>query len=125
MIAAFAAWHDRHDAAARALADVTVLPAHVILEAYAVLTRLPAGLAVPASVAAGALSERFAEEPLRLADSDRGALLHTLAAAGVYGGASYDALIALEAHAHGHVLLSLDRRAQETYRRLRIAFRTL
>jgi len=43
-------------------------------------------------------------------------------AAGVFGGASYDGLVALEAHAHGRVLLSLDRRAQETYRRLRIAF---
>ena len=47
MIAALAAWHEQHEMAARALADVTALPAHVALEAYSVLTRLPSGLAVP------------------------------------------------------------------------------
>jgi hypothetical protein len=48
-----------------------------------------------------------------------------LADAGVFGGASYDGLVGLETRAHGHVLISLDRRAQETYRRLGVAFRAL
>lgn len=87
------------------------------------LTRLPSGLAVPAAVAADVLGRRFGASPLRLPESDRGGLLETLAGAGVFGGASYDGLIALEAHAHQRVLVSLDQRAQQTYRRLRVPFR--
>ena len=123
MIAALSAWHEEHDAAAGAVEGVTALPAHVMLEAYSVLTRLPAGLAVPAAAAADVLGRRFGDSPLRLPDSDRGVLLKTLAGAGVVGGASYDGLVALEAQAHQSVLVSLDHRAQETYRRLRVPFR--
>jgi len=96
-----------------------------MVEAFSVLTRLPSGLAVPATVAAGVLDSRFGVGVLRLPHHDRGLLLQTLAGAGVLGGASYDGLVALEAHAHGHVLLSLDRRAQETYRRLHVAFQAI
>ncbi len=96
-----------------------------MLEAYSVLTRLPAGLAVPATAAADVLEGRFGDDVLRLPRRDRCALLKTLADAGVLGGASHDGLVALEAHAHGRVLLSLDRRAQETYRRMRVAFQAI
>jgi len=102
--------------------DVTALPAHVLLESYSVLTRLPSGLAVPAAVAADVLARRFADEPLRLPQPDHDVLIATLAGAGVFGGASYDGIVALEAHAHGRVLISIDRRAQETYHRLRVPF---
>jgi toxin FitB len=90
-----------------------------------VLTRLPSGLAVPPATAADVLGRRFDGEPLRVRDSDRGALLKTLASAGILGGASYDGLVALEARAHGHALLSLDGRAQETYRRLGVPFQVV
>jgi len=96
-----------------------------MVEAFSVLTRLPSGLAVSATVAADVLDRRFGGEVLRLPDHDRGLLLQTLAGAGVLGGASYDGLVALEAHAHRHVLLSLDVRAQETYRRLHAAFQAI
>jgi hypothetical protein len=96
-----------------------------MLEAYSVLTRLPAGLAVPATTAAAVLEARFGGAPLRLGARERRGLLTTLAAAGVFGGASYDGLVALEAHAHSHTLLSLDERAQDTYRRLGVAFREI
>ena len=122
MIAALSSWHVDHDAASRALVGVTALPVHVVLEAYAVLTRLPGGLAVPQEDAAAALRRRFDGPPLGLPDAQRGLLAETLARAGVYGGASYDGLVGLEAHAHGRVLYSLDRRAQETYRRLNVSF---
>lgn len=89
-----------------------------MLEAYSVLTRLPGGLAVPATVASEVLAERFPGEPLRLPDHERAGLPETLALAGVAGGASYDGLVALEAVAHGHDLLTLDSRAQDAYRRL-------
>lgn len=118
VIAGLSAWHEQHEPAAEALANVTALPAHVMVEAYSVLTRLPAGLAVPATIAADVLARRFSGGLLRLPDRDRGGLLGTLAAAGVLGGASYDGLVALEARAHGHDLLTMDRRAQETYQRL-------
>jgi len=82
-----------------------------------VLSRLPSELAVPAAAAVDMLGH-FAGSPLRLSDSDLGTLVETLAGAGVSGGASYDGLVALEAHAQGRALLSLDQRAQEIYRRL-------
>jgi hypothetical protein len=87
-----------------------------------VLTRLPAGLAVPANIAAEVLGERFPGKPLRLADSERAALLASLARAGVAGGASYDGVVALEAAANEQTLLTLDERAQDAYRRLGAAF---
>jgi hypothetical protein len=118
VIAALSAWHESHEAAAEALAPVRALPAHVVLEVYAVLTRLPAGLAVPAAAAARALGTRFSAAPLEL--PDRAALLRELS--GVSGGASYDGLVALEAAAHDRTLLTVDERAQVTYRRLGVAF---
>jgi predicted nucleic acid-binding protein len=122
VVAALSAWHDHHQAAAEALEHVSALPAHVFLEAYSVLTRLPGGLAVPAIVAAEVLAERFPGTPLRLPDADRAVLLRSLARAGVAGGASYDGVVALEAAAHGEAVFTLDQRAQDIYRRLGAAF---
>lgn len=99
-----------------------MLPAHVLLEAYSVLTRLPSGLAVGPAIAAETLTRRFSAPPLRLPDAERDVLLPTLARAGVFGGASYDGLVALEARAHAASLLTLDERAQSTYRRLAAQF---
>jgi hypothetical protein len=97
----------------------------VLVETYSVLTRLPSGLAVPAAAAADVLARRFPDSPLQIAPDGRGSLLQTLAAAGVSGGATYDGLVALEAAAHGQTLLTLDQRAQITYRRLGVPFRDL
>jgi hypothetical protein len=93
-----------------------------VIEAYSVLTRLPAGLAVPSTTAAALLERRFDAPALQLDDAARACLLERLAGAGVFGGASYDGLVALEADAHGHGLLTLDRRAQSVYQRLGVAF---
>ena len=101
------------------------LPAHVLVETYSVVTRLPSGLAVPAGAAAGVLERRFPDAPLQIAPRDRQSVLVKLSAAGVVGGATYDALVALEAAAHGRTLLTLDQRAQVTYRRLGVPFRDL
>jgi hypothetical protein len=90
-----------------------------------VLTRLPSGLAVPPAIASRTLAERFHDPALRLADEQLASLLPTLAEAGVYGGASYDAVVALEARTHDEVLLTLDGRAQLTYRRLGTPFRVI
>ena len=98
------------------------LPAHVVIESYSVLTRLPSGLAVPPAAVAQVLSRRFTERPLRLDETQRAEIVETLAAAGVSGGSSYDGLVALEANAHAQALLTLDERAQSTYRRLGVKF---
>ena len=125
VVPALSGWHENHEVAADALDGVVALPAHVLTEAYAVLTRLPGGLAAPPEAAAAVLASRFGEKPFQLAAAERRTLLATLAAAGVGGGASYDGLVALEATAHEQVLLTRDARAQDTYRRLGVAFRAL
>ena len=125
MVAALSAWHEQHEAAAEALDGLSALPAHVLLEAYSVLTRLPGGLAVPAHTAASVLTRRFGKTPLSLPRAGRGALLSKLAGAGVFGGASYDGLVALEATAHELTLLTLDERAQDTYRRVGAPFQVI
>jgi hypothetical protein len=94
----------------------------VLVEAYSVMTRLPSGLAVNPPLAAAVLTRRFSQPPLRLGEAQRSHVLHTLADAGVFGGASYDGLVALEAKAHACPLLTLDERAQFTYRRLGTEF---
>ena len=83
MIAALSAWHEQHEAAAAALKSVAALPAHVMLESYSVLTRLPGGLAVPAAAAAAVLADRFDQRPLELRASQRARVPAVLAAAGV------------------------------------------
>lgn len=118
MVAGLSSWHSEHAIAAPAIEGVTVLPAHVLLEAYAVLTRLPGGLAVPAPVAADVLARRFPDPPLRLERRERSTLVRRLAAAGVAGGSAYDGLVGLEAAAHQQALLTLDRRALTAYRAL-------
>jgi hypothetical protein len=80
---------------------------------------------VPGATAARLLAERFGDKPLRLGASAYGTLLDTFATAGVFGGASYDGLVALEANAHGRTLLTLDQRAQTTYLRLGVPFRVI
>jgi toxin FitB len=90
--------------------------------AYAVLTRLPSGLAVAPTLAADVLVRRFSQPALRLRSAEGDRVLETLADAGVSGGASYDGLVALEAKAHARTLLTLDERAQATYRRLGAEF---
>lgn len=52
-------------------------------------------------------------EPLELIDR--------FADLGIVGGAVYDGLVALAAHAHDRILLTRDERAERTYRRLEIA----
>jgi toxin FitB len=94
----------------------------VLIESYSVLTRLPSGLAVGPAIAADVLARRFDRPPLRLPEATRISLLATLANAGIYGGASYDGLVGLEAKAHDLPLLTLDERAQSTYRRLGVEF---
>ena len=125
VIAALSSWHEQHESADAALAAVRRLPAHVALEAYSVLTRLPGGLAVAANDAACVLAERFPDRPLRLGDDARAALVDLLAEAGVQGGGAYDGLVGLEAKTHGETLLTLDARALHAYQRLGVDYQVI
>ena len=118
IIAAFAPWHRDHGAAAERIGEIEDLVAHAELEAYSVLTRLPPGRRAPPCVVAEYLAEQFPGARLELAAPARRALTSDLATMEVTGGQVYDALIALTAVAHGEALLTCDRRAAPTYRRL-------
>lgn len=118
IVAAFAPWHEEHEAAAERIEEVSDLVAHAELEAFSVLTRLPPELRVPTEVAAEYLGGQFPGARLVLPPDQRAELLGRLVDSGVFGGRVYDALIGLTAAAHAEPLLSCDRRAVPTYRRL-------
>jgi predicted nucleic acid-binding protein len=122
VVAAFASWHAGHAASAAALARRVRLPAHAALESFSVLTRLPA----PHTAAPGGVLEflqlRFAGVLLALPGKAHATLLHEVVAAGIAGGAIYDALIAATAKHAGATLLTRDRRAVPTYEKIGARF---
>ena len=120
VIAAFASWSEKHEAAIEALEDVRDLVAHVELEAYSVLTRLPEPLRAAPGLVAEYLREDFSGARMILAEAERGALVQRLADLSISGGAVYDASVAATADRHGHALLSCDLRAARTYEKLGI-----
>jgi predicted nucleic acid-binding protein len=125
VIAAFAPWHEAHKAARRAVTPEAVIPAHVVTETYAVLTRMPEPFRMDAQLVADYLAQQWGG---RVIAPDAGlyeSLPTTVATAGVTGGNTYDALVGLTAHRSGHQLLSLDLRAERTYRSLGIDYRLL
>ncbi len=69
VVPALLAWHARADAA---LADEVVLLAHVELEAYSTLTRLPPPVRLDPSAVATALGGRFPGPRPALPAHDRG-----------------------------------------------------
>jgi len=125
VIAAFAPWHEAHEAARRAVTPEAVVPAHVVTETYAVLTRMPEPFRMDAQAVADYLTQQWSG---RIIAPDAGlyqSLTTAVATAGVIGGSTYDALVGLTAHRFGHRLLSLDLRAERTYRSLGIDYRLL
>jgi toxin FitB len=90
---------------------------HAVAETYAVLTRLPGDLRLAPDAAATLLWAWFAE-PLPLSEQTARELPSTLSAAGIAGGAVYDALVALAALDNKLPLATRDARARDTYSRL-------
>jgi len=125
VVAGFASWHEGHASATAALARRPRVPAHVLVETYSVLTRLPAPHRAPTGLVAAFLSERFAEAPLALPAGEHLRFLERAAAAGVTGGAVHDALIAATARHARARLLTRDRRAAATYDRLGVEYEIL
>jgi len=122
VVAAFASWHEGHASAAGTLARKPRVPAHVLVETYSVLTRLPAPHRAPARLVAEFLSHRFTEPPLLLPARSHLRFLEEVAALGLAGGSAYDALIAATARHAGALLLTRDRRAAGTYERLHVEY---
>jgi predicted nucleic acid-binding protein len=117
VVAAFASWHERHDAARRALDGGLRLVEHCALEAYSVLTRLPPPHRAPAPVVRDFLAERFPQALLHLSARAYRDFLLGLPERGVAGGPAYDALVAATAAQHRADLVTCDRRALPVYER--------
>jgi len=118
VIAAFSSWSEHHEAAVSALGDARDLVAHVELEAYSVLTRLPEPFRAEPTVVADYLREDFSGARMVLGEDDRRAFVKRLADLLISGGAVYDAIVAVTADHHKRTLLSCDRRAAPTYDKL-------
>jgi predicted nucleic acid-binding protein len=112
--------HPAHEAAANALAACETTIAHVAVETYSVLTRLPAPSRAEPTTAITALEERLPSRYAALDASSYASAPGRLAVAGISGGATYDGLIALTALEHDLELLTRDRRAVRTYRALEV-----
>lgn len=124
-IPALVADHHARERSEDALKRCTVTIAHTAVETYSVLTRLPAPHRLIPADAARLIDARLPPAYVAL-DRHMHAGVHTrLAAADVAGGSTYDGLIALTALQHGLELLTRDRRAERTYRALRVPYRLL
>ena len=117
VVAAFASWHETHEAARRALDGGLRLIEHCALETYSVLTRLPSPHRTSGEVVRDFLAARFPGPLLRLTEPAYTDLVLGLPGHGVSGGAAYDALVAATAAGCGAILVSCDRRALKVYER--------
>ena len=124
VIAGLVQTHRSHAAARELLAQRPAIPAHVALESYSVLTRLPPPVRVSSAVAAQVLAKTF-PEVLPLEEPAQRSLVGTLAAAGVAGGNVYDGIVAMTARQAQLPLWSSDHRAGPTYRALGVEVRWL
>lgn len=122
VVAALLGWHEDHTAAREALeralsrGDTLVLPGHVLVEAYAVLTRLPSGNRVAPAAAHEMLSRGFEGRArvVTLSDADLWSVLDASSRANVAGGVVYDArVLAAAANAQADELLTLNVRDYE------------
>jgi len=115
LVPALLSWHPAHAECRELLAtEVGHVPAHVLLECFSVMTRLPAPHRVATGDAASVLGA-LSLTPVVLPASHHLRLVAALAAQGLRGGAIYDALVASTAAHHGLRLVTRDRRATATY----------
>lgn len=122
VVAAFASWHEGHAAAADVLSRAPRIPAHVVIETFSVLTRLPPPHRAPADLVQAFLASRFREAPLGLPPRGHLRLVELASREGITGGAIYDALVAATALHAGARLVTRDRRARAIYERVRVPY---
>jgi predicted nucleic acid-binding protein len=114
----FADWHPFHDAARATLGRDPSIVAHAAFETYSVLTRMQEPHRVEPGAVRDWLELEFADRWLGLSTRALRLALTRLADLGVFGGATYDGLVAMTAAAEGATLVTLDRRALGTYARV-------
>jgi predicted nucleic acid-binding protein len=125
VVAAFASWHEGHAAATAALARRPSIPAHVLLETYSVLTRLPPPHRAAPGIVVAFLAERFPGVPIALPRTGHLELVELASTLGIAGGSIHDALIAATAKHAGARLLTRDQRAAATYARIGVRYQIL
>ena len=122
---ALLSWHEHHDVC-RLAAVGAVIPSHVLVESFSVLTRLPAPHRLAGDVAQRLLAARFAARDVVVASATlQRSIVERAAGVGLEGGSVYDALVALVAAEHGHILLSRDVCAGRTYELLDVGYELL
>jgi predicted nucleic acid-binding protein len=125
-VAAALTWHKAHEAVRSELPSArTRLIAHVAIETYSVLTRLPPPQRVAAPVARAFLADSFESPLIVLSPGGYERLLDLAAGELLVRGGVYDAVVAAAATEAGATLLTLDRRAAATYRLLETDYRML
>ena len=122
VVAGFASWHEAHESASAVLAKAPRLPAHVAIESYSVLTRLPPPHRAAVDVVGAFLRARFSDPPLTLPGSKQASLLTHAIGEGIIGGAIYDLLVGATARHAGATLLTRDRRAIRVYETIGVAY---
>lgn len=125
VVAAFATWHEGHPGAVAVLSKEPRVPAHVLIETYSVITRLPPPHRAPSGIVAEFLRERFREPPLSLPPRQHVRLIEDAAAMYIAGGSIYDALVAATARYARARLFTRDRRAVIVYERLGVEYEIL
>lgn len=129
VVAAFASWHEHHEAARRLLDRGVRLIEHCALETYSVLTRLPpphrCHHRCPGTVVRDFIRKRFPEPFLRLSAPACRDFLLALPEHDVAGGAAYDALVAATAAGCRAELVTCDRRAAAIYEKYGVRTRFL
>lgn len=119
MVAAVCTWHEHHDAAVREIGrrledgESLAVPAPALIEAYAVLTRLPAPHRLSPADAWALVDANFVEPATVVALTGQSyvKVLRQVASRAIAGGQAYDAVIAACAYqARVEVLLTFNRR---------------
>lgn len=115
-IALAVADHEYHSTVVDALDGQRLgLSGHAAFETFSVLTRLPPPARRPPAIVARLVRENFPAIRF-LSVGATSALLERFADGEIAGGSVYDALVGAAAVEHGMTLVTLDRRALETYR---------
>jgi predicted nucleic acid-binding protein len=115
VVAALSQWHAGHEVSFRIVEERRpLLPAHVLLESYATLTRMP-GHELDPGIVWEALRTSFPRRHPILASAAHQTLVAKLADAGIAGGRVYDGLVGAAAKAAGATVATRDRRAVTVY----------
>ena len=124
LVAGFASWHEQHAAALRTLAGDRFVPSHVVLETYAVLTRLPSPHRAPSGIVMTFLETMFPQHRILFPSSEAIATLpRRCHEAGLSGGATYDAVVGITCLEHDAELVTLDRRSLRNHQALGVTAR--